>query len=218
MWSRWAEILADDLGSVLEAGPGLRTRLFEMLGYDPITRTARVGGGLISTPMATLRSRTTEVLETEGIDRSTVDGALERVWRAPDPVALAHPLGDLVAVLDAVRSGGRRTAVATSDDREPTLASLASLGLSDRMDAVLCADDGLPNKPDPAMVLALCERFAIAPAAALVIGDSPADLAMGRSAGAGLVVGVRSGVGSEADLRAADVVIDSVADLPALLA
>jgi phosphoglycolate phosphatase-like HAD superfamily hydrolase len=36
---------------------------------------------------------------------------------------------------------------------------------------------------------------------------------MARSAGAGRVIGVRSGVGSEEDLAAADVVIDSVADL-----
>ena len=35
---------------------------------------------------------------------------------------------------------------------------------------------------------------------------------------AGLIVGVRSGVGSEAHLADADVVIDSVADLAALLA
>jgi phosphoglycolate phosphatase len=50
-----------------------------------------------------------------------------------------------------------------------------------------------------------------------VIGDSPADLAMGRAAGAGLVLGVRTGVGSDADLAAADRTLDSVADLrPAL--
>jgi phosphoglycolate phosphatase len=46
-----------------------------------------------------------------------------------------------------------------------------------------------------------------------VVGDSPADLAMGRSAGAGLVVGVRTGVGTERDLAAADLVLDSVAAL-----
>ena len=68
------------------------------------------------------------------------------------------------------------------------------------------------------MVVALCDRFGIPPAATAVVGDLPADIGMGRAAGAGLVVGVRSGVGTDVDLRAADVVIDSVADLPALLA
>jgi phosphoglycolate phosphatase-like HAD superfamily hydrolase len=36
---------------------------------------------------------------------------------------------------------------------------------------------------------------------------------MARAAGAGRVIGVRSGVGSEADLAVADVIIDSVASL-----
>jgi phosphoglycolate phosphatase len=46
------------------------------------------------------------------------------------------------------------------------------------------------------------------------VGDSAADLAMGRSAGAGLVVGVLTGVGRRDDLAPlADVVIASVAEL-----
>jgi phosphoglycolate phosphatase-like HAD superfamily hydrolase len=36
---------------------------------------------------------------------------------------------------------------------------------------------------------------------------------MARSAGAGRVVGVRSGVGTDADLGAADVIIDSIGAL-----
>jgi phosphoglycolate phosphatase-like HAD superfamily hydrolase len=47
-----------------------------------------------------------------------------------------------------------------------------------------------------------------------MIGDSPADLAMGRAAGAGLVVGVLTGVADRATLAAgADLVVASVADL-----
>jgi phosphoglycolate phosphatase-like HAD superfamily hydrolase len=41
---------------------------------------------------------------------------------------------------------------------------------------------------------------------------------MGRAAGAGLVIAVRTGVGTDADLTAADVVVDSVGDLIAPLA
>jgi phosphoglycolate phosphatase len=46
------------------------------------------------------------------------------------------------------------------------------------------------------------------------VGDSPADLEMGRRAGAGLVVGVLTGVGDEAALAPiADRLLASVADL-----
>jgi phosphoglycolate phosphatase len=51
----------------------------------------------------------------------------------------------------------------------------------------------------------------------VVVGDAVADLRMGRAAGAGLVVGVLSGLSSAALLAPyADAVIDSVADLIAL--
>jgi phosphoglycolate phosphatase-like HAD superfamily hydrolase len=38
-------------------------------------------------------------------------------------------------------------------------------------------------------------------------------VAMGRAAGAGLVIGVRTGIGRDEDLAGADLIIDSVADL-----
>ena len=47
-----------------------------------------------------------------------------------------------------------------------------------------------------------------------MIGDTPADLAMGRAAGAGRVVGVLSGVGSREELAPfADAVLGSVREL-----
>ena len=49
-----------------------------------------------------------------------------------------------------------------------------------------------------------------------MIGDSQADVAMGRAAGAGLVVGVLSGVGVHDELEPfADAIVSSIADLMA---
>ena len=92
--------------------------------------------------------------------------------------------------------------------------ALRSAGLTDAFDVVACADDGIAVKPAPDMVLAACEATGVQPARTAVVGDSPADLEMGRAAGAALVVGVLTGVGGQADLaQLADVVIDSVEDL-----
>jgi phosphoglycolate phosphatase len=61
------------------------------------------------------------------------------------------------------------------------------------------------------MVLHLCAALGVAPGRTAVVGDAPADLAMARAAGAGLTIGVLSGVGAAADLEPlADVVIASV--------
>ena len=62
------------------------------------------------------------------------------------------------------------------------------------------------------MVLRLCALLGVAPARTAVVGDSPADLRMGRGAGAGLAVGVLTGVGAGGPTSEplADAVIASV--------
>ena len=101
----------------------------------------------------------------------------------------------------------------TTDDRAPTDATLRALGIREHVGALVCGDDGFALKPAPDAVLAICHAFQTEPPRVAVIGDTPADLAMAREAGAGRVVGVRSGVGSAEDLALADVVVDSVAAL-----
>jgi phosphoglycolate phosphatase len=215
MWSGWAEALADRLEDVVERP--LRVPLFAMLGYDPAVRRAHAGGGLIATPMSRLRDMTLALLVGEGLTPDVATTTLEAAWHSPDPVTLAHPLADLVELFTAIRASGRRSAVVTSDDRAPTDRTLAALGLAELIDATVCADDDIPTKPAPDAVLHVCLTLSVDPVRTAVIGDSPADLAMGRGANVGLVIGVRTGVGSAADLAAADLTLDSVAELrPAL--
>ena len=91
--------------------------------------------------------------------------------------------------------------MATSDDRAPTEATLAGLGVAALVDAIVCADDGLPVKPAPDALLHLCRLLGVDAARTAMIGDSRADVAMGRAAGARLVVGVLSGVGDRDELE-----------------
>jgi phosphoglycolate phosphatase-like HAD superfamily hydrolase len=212
MWSGWAVALADGLRAA--TGRNIDGALFEMLGYDPVTGAILAGGGLAATPMARLREGTRDVLIEAGVSAAEADRALDTSWHAPDPVGLARPLADLGALFGRLHDSGRRVAIATSDDRDPTERTLAALGLTDSVDALVCADDGVPVKPAPDMVLALCDRLGADVGRTAVVGDSPADLRMGRAAGAGLVVGVLTGVGARSDLEPeADAVIGSVASL-----
>jgi phosphoglycolate phosphatase len=82
---------------------------------------------------------------------------------------------------------------------------------------MVCGDDGFPMKPEPDPVFAICQVFRSEPSRVAVIGDTPADVAMGRAAGAGRVIGVRSGIGRDADLADADEIIDSIGMLLPLL-
>jgi len=175
------------------------------------------GGRLAVEPMARLRELTIGVLREAGLSAAVAERVVEEAWRAPDPVALARPLADLPALFTALRARGIRIAVATSDDRAPTAATLANLRVAALVDAILGADEGLPNKPAPDMVQRLCRDLGVPPAQAVVVGDAVADMQMGHAAGAGLVVGVLSGLSSAALLAPhADVVIASVAELIAM--
>ena len=136
--------------------------------------------------------------------------ATAAAWLVPDPAGLAVPLGDLPSLFRRLRADGRRLAVITNDDRAPTDATLRALGIRESVEAMVCGDDGFAVKPAPDAVIAVCHAFRTEPWRVAVVGDTPADVAMAREAGAGLVVGVRSGIGTDDDLATADVVVDSV--------
>jgi phosphoglycolate phosphatase-like HAD superfamily hydrolase len=213
MWSDWVRLLADGLAATT-GDRSLDEIVYATMGVDRETGRVSPHGALAATPMARIRDALIAAVTTAGIPAPAARRAVAVAWHGPDPVALARPLVDLGALFRGLRAAGTRIAVATSDDREPTERTLAHLGVADLVAGVACADDGRPVKPRPDAVLWLCRELGVPPARAAVIGDSPADLAMGRAAGVGLVVGVLTGVGDEGALRAhADVVVPSVADL-----
>ena len=220
MWGEWAVQLGRDLER--ETGRPIAATLLERYGVNPRTKRTLAHGLLAATPMPRIRVVTVSIVEDAGVSLAEAERAVAASWRSPDPVALAQPLADLAELLTGLRAGGpggaeRRIAIATTDDRTPTLRTIAALGLGGLIDAMVCADDGIPVKPEPDMVLHLCATLGVEPRLTAVVGDSPSDLRMGRGAGAGLVVGVLSGVGRRDELAPlADVIVPSVAELMGL--
>ena len=212
MWGGWVDALARRLEEL--TGLALRDGLYALLGVDPASGIVRWHGLLAATPMARIRDAVAGLVSDAGAGPERAAAALDAVWHAPDPVALAQPVAELPALLERLRERVRLFAVATSDDREPTERTLLALGVAEEFAALACADDGFPNKPAPDPVLQLCARLGIKPDRTAVVGDSPADLRMGRAAGVARTIAVLTGVGDRATLEPlADVVLDSIADL-----
>jgi phosphoglycolate phosphatase len=212
MWAGWAR----RLGARLEASTRrpVAGDVFAAIGFDPVGGAILPGGPLAVDTMAAIESRIGAVLRRWCPSVPAARRALADAWFEPDPIELALPLADLPTLFAALRANGRAIAVATTDDRAPTEATLAALGLGASVDAMLCGDDDGPIKPDPAAFAAVCERVGRPLAQAAMVGDTPADLRMAREAGAGLVIGVLSGVGADTDLRPhADLLLQSVGDL-----
>jgi len=212
MWGNWVEELANRLERA--SGIELRERLYPLLGVDRSTGLVHAHGLLAATPMSRIRDVVQADVAEAGATPDDAAAAVEAAWHAPDPVALAHPVTDLPKLLDTLRERVGIFAVATSDDRDPTERTLAALAISDRFAELVCADDGIRTKPSPDPVLHLCERLGIPPDRTAVVGDSPADLLMGRQAGAKRSIAVLTGVGDRASLEPyADAVIASIAEL-----
>ncbi|HEX9926582.1 MAG TPA: HAD family hydrolase [Anaerolineae bacterium] len=212
MWGRWATELARRLED--ETGLDLAKRLFQVMDFDAQSGYIAPEGNLAVTPLAGLRALAVAVLSKFGLAPDEAETALMKAWHAPEPSVLAQPLTDLPLLFTTLRRTGFKIAIATSDDRRPTEALLNAWQLTHLVDGLVCADDGLPIKPAPNMVLALCHRLNVLPQNTIVVGDNLPDLQMGRHAGVALTIGVLSGVGSVTVLAPwADLVLNSIAEL-----
>ncbi len=213
MWGGWAEDLADRLEAAI--GAPIRAELHRQIGYDPASRRTQPGSPLAATPMAHLRLMTTDlVARSTGRPAAAVAAIVDDAWHSPDPIGLARPLADLGALFGRIRAAGGRIAVVTSDDRGPTEATLGGLGVAGLVDALVCADDGLPSKPAPDTLLHACRLVGVEPGRAAMVGDSIADMAMATGAGIGRRIAVLSGIGRRSELEPiADLVIASIAEL-----
>ncbi len=128
----------------------------------------------------------------------------------------ARPVTDLAALFRRLRRRGLRLGVATMDTTANARLSLERV--AGMLDFIAGYDAGFGAKPDPRVVHAFGAHTGLASAELAVVGDAVSDLCMARGAGAGLAVGVLTGVTPRAALEpVADHVLDSVADLEALL-
>lgn len=211
MWGGWARQLGERL-EIATRRP-VAGDVWATIGFDPVAGRIQPNGPLAVATMAGIEERIAAVLRRWCPSVAAARRILADAWFEPDPVELAVPLADLPALFGVLRGASRRIAVATTDDRRPTEATLEALGVAALIDDVLCGDDDGPTKPDPAALAAVADRLGAAIGRTAMIGDTPADLRMARAAGA-RAIGVASGVAPAADLAAeADVTLDSVSVL-----
>lgn len=130
---------------------------------------------------------------------------------AAAPLVAPCPLPELFDQFDAM---GLPCGVATNDAESSAVTHVKALGLEGRFARILGFDSGYGGKPAPEMLWAFSGHCSLDPASVAMIGDSTHDLHAGRAAGM-VCVGVLTGPAKRKDLAAhADVVLDSVADLP----
>ena len=149
-----------------------------------------------------------------------INREFERAYRELIDDGRCEAIPGAEETIRALKSRGLKIAFTTGFAPTTAKSILKSLGWSDLADVVLTPEDAGRGRPAPDLVLMSVIRTKTSSVAAtVVVGDTESDAASGRAAGAGLVVGVLTGSRDEETLRAggADLVLASVADLPAAL-
>lgn len=102
---------------------------------------------------------------------------LKRSWADTPPPVMAGAR----EVIAHVRSVGGLNIVVTNRERTSATALLLATGLD--VDDIICASDGFPRKPDPAMYRAVLDRNGLDPADCLAVGDRAIDAVASEQVG-----------------------------------
>lgn len=115
--------------------------------------------------------------------------------------------------LEEAESLGVPVGIASSSPAEWVDGNLVRLGLLDRFAYLCCRDEDVPPKPDPTSYRRACEAIGADPATSVAVEDSPHGVAAARAAGL-YVVAVPHPITAGLDFSGADVVVESLVDLP----
>ena len=216
MWGNWAVQFAQRMSVAVQRD--VTANILELYGVDAVTHHIAPQGALAIAPMPLMQHLVAQYIAPWQRSYAHALLLVQQLWQEPDPVREALPLADLPGICAWLHAQGIRMAVATADNRQPTLATLQHLGIAQYMTVIACADDvGVAPKPAPDKIFAVCRALDVSPHDAIMVGDTPADMHMGRNAGVMASVGVASGLTTAAELVAlADVVLPDVGHLVTL--
>lgn len=124
----------------------------------------------------------------------------------------------VVEGLQWLQGTGIKMGCVTNKAEQFTLKILDTLDIRRYFEIVISGDTLAKKKPDPMPLLHAAEHFGLAPAEALMLGDSVSDVKAARAAGFSVIC-VSYGYNHGKDIRLAepDAVVDSFTELPGLL-
>ncbi len=204
-WGAWSREMI-----LIESGgdPNLATRLADSLGFDVEAGRFRPDSVVIASTVDTVAERILAVRPAQD------KGALIDRMNALAAEAPQVEVPRLREALERLAGMGLVLGIATNDTEAPARAHLQAAGVEEMFGFIAGYDSGYGGKPGAGQLLAFAQVSGLAPEDCAMVGDSLHDLAAARTAGmAG--VGVLTGVAGRDTLApAADVVLESIAELP----
>jgi HAD superfamily hydrolase (TIGR01509 family) len=137
--------------------------------YNALLRQLQENTGMLSNAARALIRRASTIIESHelrGVDR-------------------AAPLPGAIELIEDLHAQRRELAIVTSNSSRTVIRWLETHNLLTQVNLIVGRDSLLPLKPAPAAVNRALEQCAIAPADAILVGDSEADAGAARAAAAG---------------------------------
>lgn len=221
----WIPLTKKRIACIIEEVNGpeeLGHRLMRAWGVDPLTNCIDPRGPCVSAPHSEERLIAATVLYQNGYPwneaKHAVERALQRANSLRDYRRDLKPMVGMKETLERLKDRGLLLALATCDLRGQTDEILRILGIAHLFDSVLSAEEVSHPKPHPQMVLTICKRLDIPPGETILVGDTEADMTMGKKAGVALTVGtLEGGITPRVEMeKVADVVIDSLSEIQTL--
>lgn len=122
---------------------------------------------------------------------------------------LLAPMPGVRDLLDAAAAHGLRLGLASNSHRSSVVQALDGLGIRDRFDAIVSADDVAAGKPSPDVYLRALALLGVANAEAAAVEDSAIGVAAARAAGL-FCIAVPNALTAALDLRAANLRLESL--------
>jgi phosphoglycolate phosphatase len=212
-------ILFDLDGTLIDSAPDIASAVNELLdgrGLPPLTLAqvkSMIGNGIEKLVERAFAASGRPLSKT----------ALDEANREMAPIYRRHltrwtrPMPGAVEALARLHVAGIRLGVATNKPQAATREILLHFGLLERLGAIVGGDAVTRKKPAPEALLLALERLETAPSDALMVGDSITDVEAARAAGVPVAL-IRGGYSQiPVDALGADLVCDSLLDLPAAL-
>lgn len=168
--------------------PGCSTDVHSLLeegGVDISSAHVRVGSVLAEATAKDLAFLWSRHFTGSGCDEKVILEVIETTWAAASNATKSVvPLGpDVHRTLARHRDLGISLGLVTNDTEATGREMLSKLGVLHMFDVVVGYDSGWGPKPQPGGVLSALRQLGVNPCKAVMVGDSPADIQAGCSAG-----------------------------------
>lgn len=198
--------------------PALTESLLVVGGYDPVCDRVASGALLAAGNNLEIATAWHGLVKETWPDFEALLAVVDNGF-AELCVGTTTPVTDLEPFLGDLKNRGLKIGIATADSQAGIHASLGPFGILDQFDFLSGYDSGYEPKPGPGQVFGFMEKTGLHNHEVMMVGDNLHDLHMGRSANAGLVVGVLTGTSAREDLvDHADHVLADVTEIVTLLA